>query len=145
MVALRCLEDFFSHNNGITNDVPSKEPKVTFDLSESSKDVLQSILQRASLKEYSGLVDANDRCNKISANYKDLGAPIGRIDESDTDVQINAPEENSIPLKRIEVEGNSCNKNSLHFKRDRSGSANENLAGDLEDQNCVDDGDHLHP
>jgi hypothetical protein len=49
IVALRCLEDFFCHNNEITNDVPSKEPKVTFDLSESSEDVLQSILQEVIL------------------------------------------------------------------------------------------------
>jgi len=98
--------------------------------------ILEGIHPYASLKEYSGLVDANDG---------DLGAPAGRIDGSGTDGQINAPEKNSIPLRGIEVEDDSCNRNSLHFKRDRSGSANENLAGDLEDQNCVDDGDHLHP
>ena len=45
MVALRCLEGLFCRNNGITNDIPSKEPKVTFDLSERCEDVLQSILQ----------------------------------------------------------------------------------------------------
>ena len=67
-------------------------------------------------------MDANDRCNRISANYRDLGAPAGRIDGSDTDGQINAPEENFIPLRGIEVEGNSCNRNSLHFKRDIRGS-----------------------
>nr|TKR98373.1 hypothetical protein D5086_0000205080 [Populus alba] len=98
----------------------------------------------ASLKEYSGLVDANDRCNRISANYRDLGAPAWRIDGSDTDEKINAPEENFIHLRGIEVEGDSCNRNSLHFKRDISGLANENLVRDLEDQNCVDDDDHLH-
>ncbi|KAI9392160.1 hypothetical protein POPTR_006G054401v4 [Populus trichocarpa] len=104
---------------------------------EKVKDaILEGIHPYASLKEYSGLVDANDG---------DLGAPAWRIDGSGTDGQINAPEENSIPLRGIEVEDDSCNRNSLHFKRDRSGSANENLAGDLEDQNCVDDGDHLHP
>ncbi|KAJ6363384.1 hypothetical protein OIU78_003539 [Salix suchowensis] len=193
MVALRCLEGLFCRNNGITNDIPSKEPKVTFDLSERCEDVLQSILQEkpvsdlkragqerlkwdihpfithkrasmpkcalekvkdailegihpyASLKEYSGLVDANDRCNIIPVNYGDLGAPAGRIDGSDSDGQINAPEENFIPLRGIEVEGDSCNSHSLHFKRARSGLASKNLAGDLGDQNCVDDGDHLHP
>lgn len=46
MVALRCLEDLFCRSdNGIANDVTSKELKVTFDLSESCEDVLQSILQ----------------------------------------------------------------------------------------------------
>ena len=70
--------------------------------------ILEGIHPYASLKEYSGLVDANDRCNIIPANYGDLGAPAGRIDGSDSDVQINVPEENSIPLRGIEVEGDSC-------------------------------------
>ena len=70
--------------------------------------ILEGIHPYASLKEYSGLVDANDRCNIIAANNVDLGAPAGRIDGSDSDVQINVPEENSIPLRGIEVEGDSC-------------------------------------
>ena len=46
MLALRCLEDLFCRgDNGVANDVTSKELKVTFDLSESCEDVLQSILQ----------------------------------------------------------------------------------------------------
>lgn len=196
MVALRCLEDLFCRSdNGIANDVTSKELKVTFDLSESCEDVLQSILQEtsvsdlnrggpellkwdihpfimhkracmpkcalekvkdailegihpyASLKEYSELVNANDRGNRITTDYGDDGAPVGRIGGSDTDGQINPPEESSIPLPHENenvVEDNSYNRNLLHFERERSGSASQNLAGDHEDQGCV-DGDHLQP
>ena len=49
MVALRCLEGLFCRNNGITNEIPFKEPKVTFDLSERCEDVLQSILREVIL------------------------------------------------------------------------------------------------
>ncbi|KAJ6778703.1 RING/FYVE/PHD ZINC FINGER SUPERFAMILY PROTEIN [Salix koriyanagi] len=52
MVALRCLEDLFCRSdNGVANDVTSKELKVTFDLSESCEDVLQSILQETTVSD----------------------------------------------------------------------------------------------
>ncbi|KAL3585360.1 hypothetical protein D5086_012227 [Populus alba] len=94
----------------------------------------------ASFPKIEALILHGEGCNPLG----DLGAPAWRIDGSDTDEKINAPEENFIHLRGIEVEGDSCNRNSLHFKRDISGLANENLVRDLEDQNCVDDDDHLH-
>ncbi|KAJ6756319.1 RING/FYVE/PHD ZINC FINGER SUPERFAMILY PROTEIN [Salix purpurea] len=194
MVALRCLEDLFCRrDNGVANDVTSKGLKVTFDLSESCEDVLQSILQEtsvsdlnrggpellkwdihpfimhkracmpkcalekvkdailegfhpyASLKEYSELVNANDRGNRITTDYGDDGAPVGRVDGSDTDGQMKPPDESPIHLlleNENAGEDNSHYRNSLHSERERSGSASQNLAGDHEDQGCV---DHLQP
>ncbi|KAJ6316675.1 hypothetical protein OIU78_019874 [Salix suchowensis] len=166
MVALRCLEDLFCRSdNGVANDVTSKELKVTFDLSESCEDVLQSILQEttvsdlnrggpellkwdihpfimhkracmpkcalekvkdailegfhpyASLKEYSELVNANDRGNRITTDYGDDGAP----------------------GKTIHITG------TRYTPREREVVwLVKSLAGDHEDQGCV-DGYHLQP
>ena len=109
--------------------------------------ILEGFHPYASLKEYSELVNANDRGNRITTDYGDDGAPVGRIDGSDTDGQIKPPEESPIHLQLQNEnagEDNSHYRNSLCFERERSGSASQNLAGDHEDQGCV-YGDHLQP
>ncbi|KAJ6425824.1 hypothetical protein OIU84_026411 [Salix udensis] len=115
---------------------------------EKVKDaILEGFHPYASLKEYSELVNANDRGNRITTDYGDDGAPVGRIDGSDTDGQMKPPDESPIHVlleNENAGEDSSHYRNSLHSERERSGSASQNLAGDHEDQGCV-DGDHLQP
>ncbi|KAF2290035.1 hypothetical protein GH714_042465 [Hevea brasiliensis] len=52
MVALRCLEQLFGTSNEVVNDVPSvREPKHTFDFSQTCEDVLESILKETSVSD----------------------------------------------------------------------------------------------